>query len=144
MTLDFYHDAWEQDAPISPDNLDADARAVPYLHAKWWRFYTSERLAYKKLSIEFKLLYRQKWEWFTGKLHDDERNELGWPVQNLRVLSTNAQTYIDADPDIQTQQKRIALAEETLRFLEDVIKSINARNYSIKNAIDFLRFKMGN
>lgn len=143
MNIDTYHDEWSKDGPLRLDNLDEDARNVPFLHAKWWKYYSTERLRYKKLSFEYKTLYRQRWQWYAGKMTDDERTSLGWDPQPLKILSTDMSTYLDGDPLIQTAQARLALAEETCRFLEDVIKSINNRNYTIKNTIDYLRFKMG-
>lgn len=143
MTLDQYFAEWSKDAELRADKLDEDARYVPMLHAKWWRYYTGERLAFRKLDIEYKKLFRQKWEWYVGKLDDTERLALGWPPQPLKILSANVHIYLDADPDLQNVMKKKALLEETLRFLEDVIKSINKRGFDIKNAIDFLKFKMG-
>lgn len=144
MTLDTYMDEWQRDAVISPDELDADARNVPLLHARWWRRYISERLRFKKLELDYKTLYHQKYEWYSGKMLDEDRIKLGWePNPKLIRLREDIIRHIDADRDIQKLVGQRALVEETLRFLEDVIKSINKRGYDIKNAIDFLRFKSG-
>lgn len=143
VTLDQYLELWEQDAAIRADALDEDARNVPLLHAKWWKFYARERLLYKKSELEYKTLYRQRWEYWAGKLDDAERTKLGWPVQPLKVLSQNMQTYLDGDSVLQEAVKKRTMAEEKCRFIEDVLKSINNRGFAIKNAIDFLKFKMG-
>lgn len=143
MTLDQYLDEWEKDAGIDLAALDQSARNVPLLHAKWWRFYTTERLRYKKLDTDYKALHRQKWEYFLGKMDDEERKTLGWPPQPLKILSQNVSVYIDADADLQKIQLKRTYLEEILRFIEDVIKQINNRNYTIKSAMDFLRFKQG-
>lgn len=144
MTLDQYQLEWEQDARISPDALDDDARNVPLLHAKWWRYYSGERLRFRKLDMQFKTLKLLRWEYFTGKLDDDERIKRGWPVQPLKILSQQVDMYLAADPVLQDAERLRILSEETLKFLEDVIKSINNRGFAIKNAIDYLRFKSGN
>src|SRR4051812_10499135 len=125
MTFDDYQTEWEQDAPIRSDELDAEARRVPLLHAKWWRFYASERLRYKKLDLDYKTLYRLRWEYWLGKLDDAERLAHGWDVQPLKVLSTNVSVYLDADSVFQGAVKKKILGEGKTRFLEDVIKSIN-------------------
>jgi hypothetical protein len=143
MNLSDYLAAWETDAAIDPSELDAAARNVPLLHAKWWRHYTTERLRYKKLDLEFKSLYLLRYEYWNGRLDEDTRKAQGWDIQPLKVLTPQLPTYLDADPVLQELQKRKAVCEETLRFLEDVIKQINGRGYHIKNAIDFLKFKMG-
>ena len=66
MTLDQYLAEWQTDAALDLAALDESARAVPLLHAKWWRYYTYERLRYKKIDSDYKVLYRQKWEYFLG------------------------------------------------------------------------------
>lgn len=143
MTLDQYHTEWDKDAPINNSELDAEARRVPLLHAKWWRFYTTERLRYKKACFDYDQLYQLRWEYWAGKLDDETRIKKGWPAQPLKILSGNLDVYLNADSVLQDAAKIRIMLEETLRFLEDVIKSINGRGFAIKNAIDFLRFKMG-
>jgi hypothetical protein len=143
MSLEHYQSEWVTDSALALDALDEAARNVPYLHAKWWKHYSTERLRFKKLDSDYRALYRQRWEYWMGKLDDTERTLLGWPVQPLKILSGNVNTYLDADPVLAAAKLRLALAEETCRFLEDVIKHINNRGFTIKNAIDFLKFKMG-
>lgn len=143
MTLDDYLTEWQTDAELDLSALDEAARNVPLLHAKWWKFYTRERLRFKAIDSQYKILYRQKWEYFLGKLDDVERERLGWPPQPLKILSQNVNIYLEGDNDIQQLLKKKALLEEVLRFIEDVLKQINNRNYTIKSAIDFLRFKHG-
>lgn len=143
MTLEQYLSEWERDADMDMAELDAAARNVPLLHAKWWKFYTTERLRFKKIESDYKLLYRRKWEYFLGKMDDTEREDLGWDPLPLKILSQNVGIYIEGDKDIQTLLVKKAYIEEVLRFVEDVLKQINQRNYHIKNCIDFLRFKHG-
>lgn len=143
MTLDDYLNEWRNDADLDLSALDEAARNVPLLHAKWWKYYSHERLRYRMVDSEYKLLYRQKWEYFLGKMDDADRVRLGWDPLPLKILSQNVDVYIEGDPDIQTALKKKALLEEILKFLEDVLKQINQRNYHVKNCIDFLRFKNG-
>lgn len=143
VTLDQYQDEWEKDAPFDLSRLDEAARAVPMLHAKWWKHYSRERLRFRKVEIEFKKLERLRWEYWLGKLDDDTRTKLGWPVQPLKILAANVDRYLEGDDVLQDGIKRVALAEETVKFLEDVIKHVNKRGYDISNAINFLKFKNG-
>tara|TARA_R110000868_G_scaffold79604_25_gene226465 strand:+ start:797 stop:1231 length:435 start_codon:yes stop_codon:yes gene_type:complete len=143
MTLDQYLDEWTADADLDLSALEHAARNVPLLHAKWWKFYTTERLRYRKLDADYKVLYRQKWEYFLGKMDDVERLALGWAPQPLKILSQNVGIYIEGDPDIQKILLKKVYLEEILKFIEDVLKQVNNRNFTIKSAIDFLRFKNG-
>jgi hypothetical protein len=143
MTFDEYAAEWEKDAPLDASELDTAAREVPILHAKWWKFYVAERLRYKKLDYEYKSLYHLRYEYWNGRLDDEVRKAQNWPVQPIKVLSPQLPIYLDADPVLQDLAKRKTVIEETLRFIEDVIKQINHRGFHIKNAVDFLKFKMG-
>jgi hypothetical protein len=143
MTLDELHALWDIDHQIDKTALDEEARRVPYLHAKWWRIYTRERLAYRSLTAQHKVLYRARWEYFAGKLDDTERLTRGWPPLNIKVLSANLSIYLDGDDVLQADSAKCIMAEEKLRFVEDVIKSINNRGYTIKNVLDFIRFSQG-
>jgi Recombination, repair and ssDNA binding protein UvsY len=143
VLLEHYLTEWTKDAKFDLTELDTAAQNVPILHAKWWRYFSAERLKYRKLEIESKLLHRQKWEWYMGKLDDDERKTLGWPPQSLRITPASVPMYMEADPDIQKRMTQKAGLEETLRFLEDVIKSINSRSFQISNALNWAKFKMG-
>lgn len=143
MTLADYQDEWERDARIETSALDEAARNVPMLHAKWWRYYTDARLRWKNLDLKYKALYRQRYEYWSGRLDDAERIKLGWDVQPLKILSPQLPMYLEADNLLQEMARKRILIEETNRFLEDVIKSINGRGFVIKNMIDFIRFSQG-
>jgi hypothetical protein len=113
------------------------------LHAKWWRFYAEERLRFRKLDLDYKKLFSQKHQWYAGKMVDEDRVKLGWPPNPLKLMPAAIPRAIDADADVQTFVKTKIMAEETLRFLEDVIAQINKRGFHISNAINYLKFKMG-
>lgn len=143
MKLEDYQKAWEQDGKIDKDELDVAATQVPLLHAKYWKFYSAERLALKKYNIEHRTLQQKKRLWLLGKMDDEQREALGWPVQQLRILEPAVQKYLDADADVQKLEANVAYIEEKLRFLEDIIKNINNRGYLIRTTVDFLKFKCG-
>lgn len=143
MTFENYADEWEKDAPIDPSELGEAAQNVPVLHAKYWKYYVAERLRFKKLDYEYKSLYQLRYEYWWGRLDDAVRKEHNWPIQPLKILTPQLSVYLDADPVLQELLKRRTIVEETLKFLEDIIKQINGRGYHVKNCLDFLRFKMG-
>ena len=51
--------------------------------------------------------------------------------------------FIDADEDITKLQYKIDYIETVLAFLEGVLRQINNRNFQIKNAIEWEKFKSG-
>jgi hypothetical protein len=144
MTLVEYLDAWKLDAVIHLDTLDEDAAKVPVLHARWWKYYAAERLRFKNFDRDYQALRHNKHVWYSGKMLDEDRVKLGWPPQpKLIRLREDIEQHVTADADIQKLAADRSLSEETVRFLEDVIKCINKRGYDIKNCIDYLKFKSG-
>ena len=51
--------------------------------------------------------------------------------------------FIESDDDIMKLQYRIDYIEQTLLYLDSVLRMINNRNFQIKNAIDWEKFKNG-
>ena len=51
--------------------------------------------------------------------------------------------FITADDDVKKLQYKIDYIEQVLLFLDGVLKMINNRNFQIKNAIDWEKFKNG-
>ncbi len=143
MTLDELMTDWTTDAALPKDALDEASRQVPYLHAKWWRRLSTEKLHLKKLDFEYKILYRDKVEWYGGKMLDEDRLKRKWPVNNRKVLPAQMATYIDADTDVQELMRRRTMVDEAVTFLIDVIKHINGRGFLISNMVKFLAFSQG-
>jgi hypothetical protein len=51
--------------------------------------------------------------------------------------------YMEADRDMIELSLKIGMQGEKIEFLESIIKSLQTRNFLIKNAIDFMKFTMG-
>ena len=51
--------------------------------------------------------------------------------------------FIEADEDVRKLQLKIDYIEQTILFLDSVLRQINNRNYQIKNAIDWEKFQAG-
>jgi len=50
---------------------------------------------------------------------------------------------MDADERLNKVEMKIRYYDVMLKFLEEIIKTVSNRNYSIKNAIDWHRFQSG-
>ncbi|BCV00586.1 MAG: hypothetical protein CM15mV36_0760 [Caudoviricetes sp.] len=51
--------------------------------------------------------------------------------------------FIDADEEIRKLRYKIDYMDQVLYFLENVLKQINTRNFQIKNAIEWTKWKEG-
>ena len=60
-----------------------------------------------------------------------------------RTTKEEINMFIESDDDIIKLQYRIDYIEQILLYLDSVLRMINNRNFQIKNAIDWEKFKNG-
>ena len=110
---------------------------------KYFKYFSDERLRIKQYEQQYKILYKQKFEYYMGTMDIEEMNDLGWEPQPLKILKQDLPVYIDADEDIINLNLKIALQKEKIDVLENIIRMINTRGFQLKNVIDWERFKSG-
>ena len=74
MTLDELKKQWKEDCEIDDIELDNASLEVPKLHAKYSELLTDSIVALKGTQLEYKLLLKDKWMWFNGKMDEDRIN----------------------------------------------------------------------
>lgn len=143
MKFDDIMHMWEQDAKMDRTELGEESVKIPLLHYKYYKLFVDEGLLYKKLEIDYKSLYKLKYEYYMGTLDQETIQQKGWEPNSLKILKADLAVYTDADSDLQHIQARLDVQKQKITFLESVIKSISNRGFLIKNAIDWERFKVG-
>lgn len=142
MKLEEIEALWEQDSKIDRTDLDNESLKIPTLHSRYYKIYLREKVQLKAEEQEYKLFYKLKHEYYTGKMSKEELDEHGWEPFQF-VLKNDLQVYIDADKDIAERLLKLQVQREKVDLLESVIKTLNGRGFLIKNAIDFIRFTSG-
>jgi hypothetical protein len=143
MKLDELSQEWIQDAKIDTTELGVASLKIPELHSKYLKIYFDERRKLKALEFQSKELSLKKYEYYNGKLSQEELDELNWEPFAKRLMKNEVDMYLDSDKDIIQNNIRIINQKEKLAFLEEVLKNINQRNFQIKNAIDWRKFTQG-
>jgi hypothetical protein len=145
MTVDIakIFEEWEKDGAIDQSDISRAATNIPKIHNKYFRHYVEEGLKLKKLKAEYKILVRNKTEWYKGDLDEEELKEHGWKPQPLKILRADIPQYLESDSDIIRKTLVIGLQEEVVSYLESIVKQINNRNFILKTIVDFERFKGG-
>lgn len=142
MKLEEIEALWEQDSKIDRTDLDNESLKIPTLHSKYYKIYLREKVQLKAEEQEYKIYYKTKHEYYTGKLSKEELDQYGWEPFQF-VLKNDLQVYVDADKDIAERLLKIQVQREKVDLLENIIKTLNGRGFLIKNAIDFIRFTSG-
>ena len=140
MNIDELYIEVERDIKIDDTELDLESIRTPQLHNKYLKLFTKHSLQYKKLQDDYKVLYRVKWEYYTGKASPEVYAENPF---ELKVLKSDIGIYIEADKDLQQLGQRMAYAKQIADYLERILREINNRNWTIRNTIEWKKFLHG-
>ena len=78
MDLKSIHNMWTKDCHIDSMHLDDASRQSPLLHAKYLELLSTSKLQLKKVEMEQKVLLKQKWLYYNGKMDQQSIEDLGW------------------------------------------------------------------
>lgn len=142
-TIDDLKSEWAIDAVIS-DDLGGEALKIPMLHAKYLDHYITAKMKSTKIDLELAQLKSNKRKWFRGELTTDELKELGWQQWQYRTLKTDIEGLLEGDLDVQKLLARQSYMKIMIYYVESVLSELKSRNFEIKAALDWQRFKAGN
>lgn len=134
---------WKEDSAINETALTYEAGRIPVLHHKYYNLYVIETLKLKKLKSDMIMLQKEKSEYYGGIMTPERMKELGWKPYQLKVLKSDVPKIVDQDKDIIDFNLQIGYFETLVKFLEDIIKQINNRNFILKTMLDWERFTSG-
>ena len=136
---------WKKDSTIRIDDLVVEGMDVPSLHSKYLTLLSQKRLALKRLKVERDVLTKDLHDYFLGHLNTDSEKlkEMQREPFEFRVLKNEIFTYIQSDGVMIKMNAKIAYAEESVDVLTEILKSINNRNFAIKNSLDFMKMTQG-
>ena len=130
----------DADLKIDDTELDIESIKTPQIHNKYLKFYTQFCLQLKKVRDERKSLYRDKWEYYTGKA--DPSVYVDKPF-DLKVLKADVGMYIDADSEYQEITQKEEYIKTMVDYLERILKQITSRQWEIRNTIEWKKFLHG-
>ena len=140
MNIDELYNEIERDLKIDDTELDLESIRTPQLHNKYLKLYTTHSLQLKRLQDEYKILYRVKWEYYTGKASPETYREKPF---DIKVLRADVGIYIDSDIDLQQLSQKVAYTKQITDYLERILREINNRNWTIRNTIEWKKFLHG-
>jgi len=143
MNLEDIEKLWLEDCKIDETNLLGASSDIPKLHSKYFQIYNRVGLKLKKQRQDHKVLVKLKTEYYNGSIDENDLREQGWKPNPLKILRQDVPTYVESDKDVITSTLRVSYTEQTVKFLEDIIKQINNRNFIVKNMIDWSKFTNG-
>ena len=143
MTLDEIRNMASKDLKIDETELDKESLITPQIHNKYLIMFTDEKLIMEKLEGDLKIMHRDKWLYYTGKMSQEELDERDWQPFDLNILKTDIEKFLYADEDMIKLSHRVTWQIEKVKYLESVIKIVNNRQWYIRSAIDWMKFTQG-
>ena len=137
---------WEIDTTIDEFNLDEASRDTAKLHSKYLQMHSLAKLQYKKVDLAQKVLLKNKFLYYNGKLSQSEIEDFGWaydPFNGLKIMKGDMTRYYESDEHIQTSEEKLEYWKVTVDTLKEILDNIKWRSSTIKNMIDFKRFQAG-
>lgn len=131
------------DLKINGAELDTESLRIPQIHSKYLNIFHDEKLIFQSLRMKKRLLIKDKWEYYTGKMDMDTLKLKGWEPFNLKILKQDVGMYIDSDAEIISIDSKLSIQQEKVDFLQESIKSINNLQWHIRDAIAWRKFING-
>ena len=114
MDLNELQNDVDRDLKIDDTELDLESIRTPQLHNKYLKLYTKYSLQLKKAQDDYKILYRSKWEYYTGKADPDVYQEKPF---DLKILKADVAIYLDSDKEIQELGQKEAYIQAVVTYL---------------------------
>ena len=140
MTLEELQQSVNKDFKLDDTELDSESIKIPLLHNKYLQHFNKFSLLLKKAEYDHKTMTRDKWEYYTGKADPSVYQEKPF---DIKVLKADVHIYMDSDPELQKADQKVAYLNQIVKYLEQVLRSINNRTFLIKNAIECKKFTSG-
>ena len=139
-------DMWSDDCRINNNKLDESSSQSPVLHAKYLRLLSEAKLTLKKTERDQKILLKDKWLYYNGKMDQKQLDSKGWdpdPFDGLKVMKGEMEHYYNSDPEIQTSEEKVEYWKTLISTLQEIVDNVKWRHQTIGNIIRWKQFEAG-
>lgn len=144
MTLEELHDIWDVDCKIDSDHLDRESIRTPNLHAKYLRFLIQHKMKLAALETDYKLMRQRKFRYYRGEMSKSELEDSGWDQwQGVKPLKNEMEEFLDGDSDLNKITIKCEYIKNMIEAFESILNQIKARDWQIRNAIQWKQFIAG-
>ena len=130
--LDELLEEWRKDSDIDRTEPGKALLDVPKLHSKYLNILSKHRLLAKEAEFKYNKWKKLKWEYYTGKLDDDDLQKYGWEPFPF-VLKSDINTYLESDDDLNKYLAAKAVHDEIVEVCGSILKELNSRTYQLRS-----------
>ena len=144
MTLEELQNAWAVDCSIDDNHLDKESVNTAKLHSKYLNELIRFKLQLAKMKADYNTLRQDKFRYYRGELSKDELNQLGWQQwQGIKPLKNEMEEFLGGDEDLNKLEIKANYIQCIVDFLDSVMNQIKARDWQIRNSIEWKKFISG-
>jgi len=130
---------WETDAVIDQTEAGMALINIPILHSKYLNHLTKHKIAAKKSNFDYLRMRRIKWEYYTGKMSQEELAEYGWEPFQF-TLKSDINTYLESDKDLIKLLEKKVYHEEVVSVIESIMSELKQRTWQLRDYISWEKF----
>jgi hypothetical protein len=140
--LDDLLEMWRTDSIIDRTEPGKALINIPQLHSKYLNILSRHRLLSKESEFKYNKMKKLKWEYYTGKLDQDQLDKHGWEPFPF-VLKSELTTYLESDDDINKHIAQKIVHDEIVEVCSSILKELHSRTFQLRSFIDFEKFISG-
>jgi len=133
---------WETDSNMDQTEPSKELLRIPILHSKYLNILTKHKIASKKAHFDYLRMRKIKWEYFTGKMSQEELEEYGWEPFQF-ALKSDINTYLEADGDLIKLLEKKVYHEEAISVIESIMSELKQRTWQLRDFISWEKFVNG-
>jgi len=137
--LDEILKSWETDADIDQTEPGKELLKIPKLHSKYIDVLIKHKMAAKKANFDYLRMRKLKWEYYTGKMSQEELDEQGWEPFRF-TLKSDISFYLESDQDLIKLLEKKIYHEEAVSVIEAIMGELKQRTWQLRDFITWERF----
>jgi len=130
---------WKRDSEIDQTEPGKELIRIPILHNKYLTILTKHKIAAKKAHFDYLRMRKIKWEYYTGKMSQEELEQYGWAPFQF-TLKSDITTYLEADADLIKLLEKKVYHEEVVSVIESIMSELKSRTFQLKDFISWEKF----
>ena len=133
---------WAKDSDIDRTEPGKALLDIPKLHSKYLNILSNHRLLIREAEFKYNRMKKIKWEYYTGKLDDDDLKKYEWDPFPY-VLKSDLSTYMESDEDLNKYSAQKIMHDEIVEVCTAILKELNSRTFQLRDFIAWERFIQG-
>lgn len=144
MNLEELHSAWELDCKIDDTHLDTESIRTPNIHSKYLRILMGYKMKLSALQTEYNVLRQKKFRYYRGEMGKTELEENTWPQwQGVKPLKSEMNEFLEGDADLNRITIKCEYLQNMIQGVESIMNQVKARDWQIRNSIEWKKFIAG-